>query len=443
MSHRALRRMRQEREPQFLLAGQEEDDRENGEDESDEEEDVIIAQTTRTRNAFAMMHDSDDDDDDDDDTSSSPFKDDHHNEGTVKVSLAADKPTSSANNDSTTTKVEDDLDALLQEYKLQDKSDDIHTDKRISSSTSDYYSIITVGMDARDLDIDYVMRTSLMGITITTGSDATTTSSKSRLSRRGNRQTFLFGPPKDGWPRPPHYVGGGMGMVSYDDWNQDPSNTSLSMPWPYSNLKENDQRCPPTSQWFKFSFSDSYRRDLYDYETIQESGDAHALAMFVAHHPFIVPALLQLSDVLYQTRQHQEGLSLLKRGLWVLECASLNSFIKVDNGRKGFLSYELQENQPFFDAVYRLMRVSYVGGLAPTALAASRLLLSLDPLLDPRNVLLCMDYFALACNTESCHQWLVKFVESNRVSFCICDELHIYVCLAMEKIKFLSAFSLT
>jgi Transcriptional repressor TCF25 len=412
MSHRALRRMRQEREPQLVVA----------DDESEDEDDVGATQNTRTINAFAMINDSsssddDDDDDDDDDSNASSFKDDKNDKEKKKISPST-KLTSSVNYESTTTEVQD-LDALLQEYRLKDKTEDIHTDKSnntvVSSSSLDYYSIITAGMDPRDLDIDHVMRTSLLG---NTTSYVTTTSSKTRLlSRRGNYQIFLFGPPKEEWPRPPHYVGGGIGMVSYDDWNQDESNTPLSTPYPYSDLKENDEWCPPTSQWFKFSFSDSYQRDLQDYETIQASGDANTLAMFVAHHPFIVPALLQLSEVLYQTRQHQEGLSMLKRSLWVLECAALNSFLKMDGPRKGFLSYELEENQPFFDAVCRLMRISYMGGLARTALAASRLLLSLDPLLDPKNVLLCMDHFVLACNTESCDQWLVKLVESNQVSW--------------------------
>jgi hypothetical protein len=411
--------MRQEREPKFLVASQKEDERES--DES--EEDDVVAQTSRTNNAFAMMHDfpsSDEEDKDDvdvddkedDDVDDEEEEDEEVVEGNTQKVSPEKNLTSSTNNDPTMTNDED-LDALLQEYKLKDNSDDFHTDKSTSSSSTNYYSVITAGMDPRDLDIDYVMRTSLMG----TGTDGINTSNKTRLSRRGNRQVIsLFGPPKEEWPRPPNYVGGGIGMVSYDDWNQDESNTPLSKPWPYSEFNEIDERCPPTSQWFTFSFSDNYQRDLSDFEIIQASGDANALAMFVAHHPYIVQALLQLSQVLYQTRRHQEGLSILKRTLWVLECAALNSFLKLDQ-QSGFLSYELEENQPFFDAVYRLIRVSYMGGLARTALAASRLLLSLDPLLDPMNVLLSMDYFALACNMESCDQWLVKLVESNRVSF--------------------------
>jgi hypothetical protein len=205
-----------------------------------------------------------------------------------------------------------------------------------------------------------------------------------------------------------------MGMITYND---DPSPPSL--PWPYLELKENDERCPPSTSWFKFTLSDSYQRDLQDLETIKASGDANALAMFVAHHPFVVEALLQLSIVLYQTSQRQEGLSILKRSLWVFECAALNSFLKTDE-RLGFLDHDLPENVTFFDALFRLMRVSAVAGLPRTALAASRFLLSLDPLRDPTNVLLAIDYFAMQCNSEVCNEWLVEFVESKKVRLCSC-----------------------
>ena len=201
-----------------------------------------------------------------------------------------------------------------------------------------------------------------------------------------------------------------MGMVPYAD---EPSPPTL--PWPYAEMKQGDERCPPATHWFKFTQSDSYCRDLEDLETIKASGDANALAMFVAHHPFVVEALLQLSIVLYQTSQRQEGLSILKRSLWVFECAALNSFLKTE-GRVGFLDYDLPENAPFFEALFRLMRVSAVAGLSRTALAASRFLLSLDPLRDPMNVLLAIDYFAMQSNTESCNEWFVDFVESDTVS---------------------------
>jgi hypothetical protein len=406
MSHRALRRLRQEREPQILGSAAEQDDEES-------DDDGKFGLPKPTANAFAMV---DDDDDDDYGSVGSPSDDDESEE----VGYDAEEPkvppplvTFAPSTNVQDAKQEEDLDALLEEYKLQDKTlrEEIPTITKCENAS--WYSIITSRMDPRDLDIDYVMRTSLLGC-------AENGTATSRSSRRANRQIPTFGPPRDNWPRPPHYVGGGMGMTSYADeyfghHHRIELSTSRQLPWPYIDMKEGDERCPPISHWFKFTVSDSYKRDLQDFETIKASGDANALAMFIAHHPFVVEALLQLSLVLYQTSQPHDGLSLLKRVLWVFECAALNSFLRLD-GTDAQMDVDLPENKPFFDALFRLIRVSYVGGLARTSLAVSRFLLSLDPLRDPMNVLLAMDHFALSCNRDICNEWLVDFVESKKVS---------------------------
>lgn len=418
MSHRALRRMRQEREPQLLVGG---DGSDSNSDDSDDD-DEAVASFSKPSNAFAIMGGDDDDssssedDNEEDAASGAPSK--KEKEKTPQVVVAANR---SSNSTSTDDQQVEDLDALLQEYTLKDKQEGkLSTAAATGTASSfpnhNYYRIITAGMDPRDLDIDHVMRTSLM-----MGSTEETSSSnnlKARSTRRGgNRQIQMFGPPKEEWPRPPHYVGGGMGMATYGDLEKD-DDILLELPWPYSDMKESDPRCPPTSQWYQFTFSDSYQRDLQDFEMIQASGDANALAMFVAHHPFVVPALLQLSEVLYQTRHNPEGMALLKRALYISECAALNSFLKMegDDGRIAFMDYTVEQNQAFFHALFRLMRISHVGGLYRTALAASRLLLSLDPLGDPKHVLLSLDHFALSCQTVACDEWLVRLVESNKVS---------------------------
>jgi Transcriptional repressor TCF25 len=138
------------------------------------------------------------------------------------------------------------------------------------------------------------------------------------------------------------------------------------------------------------------------------------LALFITHHPFDVEALLQLSNVLYQTNSAHEGLSLLKRALYTFECASLNSFLQVED-RLGFMDNEHAKNEIFFSALFRLIRVSHIAGLPRTSLATSRFILSLDPLRDPKGVLLAIDHFALISNSISNDQWLVDLVESDKI----------------------------
>jgi hypothetical protein len=243
-------------------------------------------------------------------------------------------------------KEEEDLDAILAEFESKDE---VIEDSKPSAPW--FHSIVS-NMDTRDLDIDYVMRTSLLG-----GAEEGPPPAVSRRSR----QSFLFGPPRDGWMRPPHFVGGGIGMTSYD--NAD----GHHLPWPYSSQPNNEslhqahQQWQDTKHWFTFVRSDTYNKDLKDYERIQNSGDVNALALFVAHHPFVVEALLQLATVLYRTNQNQEGLSLLRRSLWILECSSLPSFRPLQ-GADCFMDYDQEENKPYFLALFRMIQISGMQG---------------------------------------------------------------------------------
>jgi hypothetical protein len=333
MSHRAIQRLRQERESDLPP-----------EEESDEEhEDDGNAAGGKTGFAFMMGDDDSDDSSSEEDSESQDDVDEQAGESTKDSRLKNEMaPTAAREPGEKCAGEADNLDAILEEFKIQDvETDEIQTPEEDKAS---FFDIITSRMEGRDLDIDYVMRTSLLG----SNEDSAT-----RSGRRG-RQASVFGPPRDNWPRPPRHVGGGLGMASYDTEPQ-------LLLWPYSDMKEGDDRCPGPDRWFKFMYSDSYKRDCEDYERIKASGDPNSLALFIAHHPFVVEALLQLSTVLYQTNQSQEGLSLLKRALFVYECASLNSFLRIE-GRVGFMDYDQKENELFFLTLSRLARVSHVAG---------------------------------------------------------------------------------
>jgi len=359
-------------------------------------------------------------------------------------------PTSRAVEDDDDVDDDDDLDTLLEEYKLRDTA----TSKATTTTTTNgetqahahaaplYYDTITSKMEVRDLDIEHVRRSLFGGITEGGGG----ASSSSRRTNRG-RQHNVFGTHANNWPRPPHYVGGGIGTKTYRDdetanakagapASSSPTQTrTRAPPWPYCDMNEGDPRRPPPDHWFEFRYSDSYQRDCRDLETIRASGDPNALALFVAHHPFVVEALLQLSIVLCQTNRHREGLVLLKRALWVYECAcaAAPSVLPDPRQRGGaFLDAHRPTNRPFVAALLRLLRVARVGGLPRTSLATAQFLLSLDPLRDPANVLLGLDHLALACHNDggdndACGSggtcgWLVELAESGTVPVAYRDE---------------------
>lgn len=332
MSHRALRRLRQERDNTLLNPG-------GGDDESDEDDDEEDLPGRASKPGFAFVMD----DDDEEESSSSDSEEEA--DAPKKVTVEATSAATSASAPTLPDKVEEkaeDLDALLEEFKQQDEVTEFGPDG-LDDKRSSYYDIITSNIELRGLDIDFVQRTSLLG---------SNEDSAPARNRRGRQ--IVFGPPRDNWPRPPHYVGGGMGMVTYETVEKAPA-----IPWPYSEMKAGDERCPEAHRWFLFTYSDSYERDREDFDRIRASGDPNALALYIAHHPFVVEALLQLSTVLYQTNQSNEGLSLLKRALYTYECASLNSFLQIEN-RLGFMDNEQPTNQLFFEALFRLVRVSHL-----------------------------------------------------------------------------------
>lgn len=329
MSHRAIQRLRQEREPELPPV-----DSDDSEDDDEEE--------PPKKSGFAMMMD---DSDSEEESSSSEEEEDDTDVTDQKAMQSDSVARASESDDPPEEQKQEDLDTLLEEFMNKDEGIEDTVDTNEDDIVAIHYGILTKPMEEKDLDIDFVMRTSLLG----------STEDSSRTNRRG-RQAQIFGPPRDNWPRPPHYVGGGMGMTTYSNQKDPPA-----LPWPYSEMKEGDERCPSLDRWFKFMYSDSYNRDRADFEMVKSSGDPNALGMYISHHPFVVEALIQMVTVLYQTNQSQEGLSLLKRALYVYECAAPNSFLKVE-GHHGFMDYEQPTNDLFFAALFRLIRVSHVAG---------------------------------------------------------------------------------
>lgn len=347
MSTRAIRKLRGETSliPSLSVGEGNNDDGLNSSDDEDEDHRTRLSARSRV---FLL------DDDDDDDTDSSDSGDGSHAsaEHQMVVEDASKEPggghiskgqskVAVLDESIATEPEEEDLDAILSEFQAKDTQLERPIEEDHSSSRSPY-SVLLEGLDPRDLDIDLSMRTSLMG-------------GPTGAPRKNRQAQSVFGNPREGWPRPPHYVGGGIGMTSYD-------RNPTPLPWPYCDSSlVIDEEMRRTNQWYSFIHSDTYMRDLEDYRAIQSSGDINALVLFVAHHPFVAEALLQLSEVLYQTNHGQEGLSLLRRCLWVLECSTLLTFFRELDG-SSHLDVDQPENVSFFESLFRLIRVSANAG---------------------------------------------------------------------------------
>lgn len=318
MSARALRKLREDRE-----IAQKPDLDDVDEDEEEEED------SKPSGGAFLAMMDSDSSDEEESDEEESDA--DKQNDGKeIEKEARVDDVARVPAQETEDSEEEEDLDAILAEFDDETDLEGLKSDVESEA----LFGVITSGLDFRDMDLEYVQRTHLLG---GGPSDAPPAARRSRQ--------LLFGPAKEGWGRPPHYVGGGMGMTSYD---QSPA----PLPWPYDASEE----LKNPKLWFTFQQSDTYHSLLEQYRQIQQSGDVNALCLFVADNPFCPEALLQLARVVYQTNNSAEAQALLRRALYVYESAAIKSFAP------NFMDCDLPENSTFFQSLFLLTQVSSIAG---------------------------------------------------------------------------------
>ena len=335
MSARALRRLREDRDLAKIRDLDEVSEEEEDDDDSDEDDLVETAKVS----AFAMMEESSDEEDSEEEESEGDSQwridRDAMNDAVARARNVEDE-------DDTDEAEEEDIDAILAEFQ-----DDQHLKVDDTGIETPFFLEVVNGLDPRDLDFESVMRSNLLGML---PEESTSTG-----NRRGGRQALLFGQPRDGWTRPPHFVGGGIGMTTYEQHPQ-------PLPWPYTALHDAElDGVKDPRHWFTFMHSDTYANDLEMYYEIQQSGDVNALASFVADNPFIPDALLQLAKVVYQTDQSAEALALLRRALWVYECSAVKSFLPHTRA-SCFVDCDHKENTPFFQSLFLLMQVSSIAG---------------------------------------------------------------------------------
>lgn len=436
MSARAMRKIKGDDEAAVLLLGRKSAE----DDESDDEDEDLGPRNKSNAKKSAFAHFSSDSDDSSEDENNDvvqveelkeesstpelppaprPFpteKEEDHKKETPnpETSDGLKIPSSTEKDDG--VEHEEDLDAILNEFKEKDEKHAQHQEPfpQGQNSASLSFRVILKDFAVRDLDIDWSMRNAL-------SSEGGVGSAGTAKFRR-NVKTFFFGqPPTNGFKqlRPPNFVGGGIGMATYEDFplTGNKNNNNYTIPWPYSEITTSP------SDWYRFIHADSYCRDLEDYRYIQQTGDLNNLLLFVAHHPFVTDALLQLATVLCQVNQSQQGQTFLRRCLFVYESACLirfhqNMMILKQNC---FMDHEVPENRVFFDALLQLLRMGSIAALWRTCLAVSRYIVALDPLRDPLNVLAVMDSYAMCCRSEVVDRWLIELVESNVVPIVTCN----------------------
>ena len=453
MSSRALRRLREEQEQNEQTLNNEvvgvgsEDEEEEYESEDDHD------RHAKRSEAFQfMMGDSDSDSSDEDDSdegskssgggipeiedtpssSSSAVHDVTNEEGEHrKGNEIANVSKNVGTNDKQEEEEEEDLDAILSEFQNDTVNENNANASNNKNVVATKYSVVQYNNDVRDYDIENALRNMLNG---TPHSETQTNNANANARRNRRSKNNMFARQRDDWgKRPSSFIGGGLGMnltnlsdeavaaavavaVAVDPTKSEGKEPTLDIPWPY-----NDESIVPTDiqQWYTFDRSSTYTDKINDYSKyIANTGDINTMAMYIADNPFVVEPMFHFAMFFFSIGENDRGMDLLKRILWVLESATLSSFLRGHENDKviHLMNGDKEENDVFFSTLFRLAQTSCMIGCVPTSLAISRLVLSLDPMRDPCGVLMVLDYYALATMKEKDVQFLIDLVDADAVS---------------------------
>eukprot|EP00118_Oscarella_pearsei_P009265 m.52463 g.52463 ORF g.52463 m.52463 type:complete len:613 (+) comp34210_c0_seq2:12-1850(+) len=260
-----------------------------------------------------------------------------------------------------TEKMEDDIDSICMEinsaYPLRNPMrEDIESSRK---GLMDTKALLTV--EHRNLNCENEMRRIF-------GSNVVDASHRRRGHRTYHRPTHLA-TPRDSWPQ----------MMKL----------GLSM-----EQVEKKDGC----QYYRFVHSSAYQQIQFEFLDAVESLDPENISAVLRMYPYHVDSLLQLSEICKMTDDRQMAAELTERALYSLECG-FHTLFSLTSGTCR-LDYRHPENRSFYLALFRHAVSVGQKGCHRTALEFCKLLLSLDPNVDPLCILLMIDLYALRAEEE-------------------------------------------
>ncbi|TDG52674.1 hypothetical protein AWZ03_000907 [Drosophila navojoa] len=164
-------------------------------------------------------------------------------------------------------------------------------------------------------------------------------------------------------------------------------------------------------QWFTFQHSQYYQGIQHMFLSALERMDSEFLITLIKRCPYHVDSLIQLSEVCKMTEDFALASELIERALLLLE-SSLHINFSLTSGNSR-LDYRRQENRAFFIVLFKHAQYLEERACCRTAFEISKLLLSLQPDVDPLAMVLVIDYYALRSKQFG---WLVEFYEQYNTS---------------------------
>lgn len=160
------------------------------------------------------------------------------------------------------------------------------------------------------------------------------------------------------------------------------------------------------TQWFAFEHSQFYQGMQNMFLTALDTTDSDQLVNLFTRCPYHVDTLIQLSEMCKMTDDTAMASDLIQRAVLVLETSLHPSFSLVSGNSR--LDYNRQENRGFFIVLFKQAQYVEARSCCRTAFELSKLILSLNPDVDPLGMVLIIDYYALRSKQ---YAWLVKFYE--------------------------------
>lgn len=329
MSSRFLRRLREEREADIA-------DNVLGDDEDDENE------IKRSTFAFLSNDESESDSESDSEEKKEVFilNKKQMEKKKVEAELGRKAPVA-----------KEDFELILSEFQKEEVSP--KNSIKVSSKTKNPLGFLLDSIDRKDFDLDFVLRNMMNGIQVDGG------------RKKRKRSEKIFCQPRSEWgKKPDSFVAGGLGMEFRKESMNETTNNDI--PWPYS---DNDLFLSTNLKFFRFKRSNEYANLIRKYDSIvSNSGDINTLAMFIADYPFIVEPLFQFSMFLFSVGENDKGIGVLKRCLWIMECAALPSFFDFEsNDTMNLMNFDLEENKVFFNLLFRYAQTCCTLGCPSTS----------------------------------------------------------------------------
>jgi len=406
MTSRALRKAQREKEEQDRLRKLEEEEQE--EEEEDDDDEMTPARTAKS--AFAMLDMGDEGDEDDDEVKSAEHEkpadtaeedqESDTDEAIAPIQKATPKrkkkkkAKSSAKGATQATKKDgsvDDIDEALKSLSTKDAAAAANNPTGATDpKTAEVCKLLAI--DTQHLHMQNEMRR-LFGRAALDSNDDDDQAGGRRRARGQQQQGLAAALGRRGGPQGGRGAGlGSLGLrrnifvQGKEEW---PVGTSGGL-----GMEIVEKREDGTVE-YRFVHNSGYQGVQSQFEACVASMDPQRMVQLLQFNPYHISALLQVSEIAKQERDHATSGDLLERALFSFGRAVHSTFASNLGQGKARLDFRRPENREFWLAANRYIANLSMRATWRTVFEWAKLFLSLDPEGDPYRMSFVIDTYAL------------------------------------------------